>query len=177
MRAMRPAGTPLHTVNGRGQDHLWVSLPAQTPFEDDGRSATWQRRKYRLSLATGVPERGSLTLASGHPGRRSWSAGGTRATNREGRYYKIGRVKQDDVYLQTANVVASEPIKESGGTRYVAPEGRVLVGRSHRGDETGTTRSYHAQVLDKWGQPLTVVHGTWSNSQKESSSSFEAPAN
>ncbi|MFE9123641.1 hypothetical protein [Streptomyces sp. NPDC007172] len=81
------------------------------------------------------------------------------------------------MYLQTANVVASEPIKESGGTRYVAPEGRVLVGRSHRGDETGTTRSYHAQVLDKWGQPLTVVHGTWSNSQKESSSSFEAPAN
>ncbi|MEU6055102.1 hypothetical protein ABZ829_32320 [Streptomyces xanthochromogenes] len=70
----------------------------------------------------------------------------------------------------------SEPIKESDGTRYVAPEGRVLVGRSHSGDETGTTRYVHAQVIGPRGEPLTVVHGTWSASMKESSSSFEAPA-
>ncbi|MFJ4478778.1 hypothetical protein [Streptomyces xanthochromogenes] len=91
-------------------------------------------------------------------------------------YYKTGKVMQDGVYLQTANVVASDPVAEYDGTRYVAPAGRVLVGRSHSGDENGTTRYYHAQVLDKSGTPLTVVHGTWSNSQKESDSSFVAPA-
>ncbi|MFJ4714327.1 hypothetical protein [Streptomyces sp. NPDC088785] len=93
-------------------------------------------------------------------------------------YYRTARVHQGDgVYLTTANVRRSAPVKESAGVRFVAPAGTVLVGRTHSGDENGSTTYYYADVIDQSGNKVDVVHGTWSSSVKEYNSSYEAPAN
>ncbi|WP_146214570.1 hypothetical protein [Streptomyces sp. ICBB 8177] len=71
----------------------------------------------------------------------------------------------------------SEAFKESDGTRYVVPDGRVLIGRSHQGDENGSTCYHHAAlvVVTPEGEYRTTVGtGSWSEPQTESSSRFEA---
>ncbi|MGI5485028.1 hypothetical protein [Streptomyces lavendofoliae] len=87
-----------------------------------------------------------------------------------------GKVKKDGRYLTTANVERSSVIGESDGTRFVAPGGKVLVGRAHEGDENGDTYYYYADVLDNEGNKLEVVPGEW-HSIREIDSVFVAPSN
>ncbi|MFG2623153.1 hypothetical protein ACGFXC_36650 [Streptomyces sp. NPDC048507] len=70
----------------------------------------------------------------------------------------------------------SDPIKESDGVEFVAPDGKVIVGREHKGDEMGKTRYCYADLLAPSGSKLTVTPGEWTALERENSHSAQAPA-
>lgn len=65
-------------------------------------------------------------------------------------------------------------VRESAGDPVTCPANEVLLGRSHRGDENGSTTYYCGQIYINGGL-VEVSSPTWSNAQRESSSHFEAP--
>ncbi|MFD9574953.1 hypothetical protein ACFWBI_34675 [Streptomyces sp. NPDC059982] len=79
--------------------------------------------------------------------------------------------------VKVRDVQSSEKIKESAGTRFTVPEGRVLVGRSHQGDENGDTRYHHAVlvVVTPQGEYSTTVgKASWSEGRREAGSEYTA---
>ncbi|WP_237101868.1 hypothetical protein [Nonomuraea sp. MG754425] len=68
----------------------------------------------------------------------------------------------------------TQTVKESSGTPVTCPTNQVLLGRSHSGDENGSTTYYCGLILID-GQQVRVGAPTWSDSQRESNSFFAAP--
>lgn len=69
----------------------------------------------------------------------------------------------------------SAGIKESAGTAYTCPSGKVLAGRRHSGDENGTT---HYLCCSAGSPQATPTSCSWSAFLKESSNiQFVCPAN
>ncbi|RJQ88275.1 hypothetical protein [Amycolatopsis panacis] len=68
----------------------------------------------------------------------------------------------------------TQTVKESSGTAVLCPTNQVLLGRSHSGDENGSTTYYCGLILID-GQQVRVGAPTWSASQRESNSFFAAP--
>ncbi|WP_217370373.1 hypothetical protein [Nonomuraea antri] len=56
---------------------------------------------------------------------------------------------------------------------FAAPGDHVLVGRSHSGDENGSTR-YATATMSAWGRTVELTSYRWSPSQRESSSYSKA---
>ncbi|MFD9871577.1 hypothetical protein ACFXI8_00400 [Streptomyces niveus] len=93
------------------------------------------------------------------------SAGMVTATTTEANAAEIIII---DGYTQT--------VKESAGTPVTCPTNQVLLGRSHSGDENGTT-TYHCGLIIIDGQQVQVSAPTWSGSQREGNSFFAAASN
>ncbi|MFC7330285.1 hypothetical protein [Marinactinospora rubrisoli] len=70
----------------------------------------------------------------------------------------------------------TQTVRESDGVPVVCPTNQVLLGRSHSGDENGSTTYYCGLILID-GQVVQVSAPSWSGSQRESNSFFAAPAN
>ncbi|MEU5869709.1 AAA family ATPase [Nonomuraea sp. NPDC047529] len=68
----------------------------------------------------------------------------------------------------------TEIVRESASTGVTCPTDQVLLGRAHSGDENGLTAYYCGFILIE-GELVTVGAPQWSESQKESDSSFTAP--
>ncbi|UGT44210.1 hypothetical protein LTV02_12805 [Nocardia yamanashiensis] len=66
----------------------------------------------------------------------------------------------------------SSPMRESG-SRFVAEDSRVLIGREHQGDEAGVTR-YLVGTVEIDGQPVSLTDTGWSESMSESESQLVA---
>ena len=62
-------------------------------------------------------------------------------------------------------------LKESSGSGYDAPSGRVIVGRQHQGDENGQTQ-YATAIVKIDGKATTLAEGVTSPSIKESSGTW-----
>ena len=73
----------------------------------------------------------------------------------------IGTITVEDVQWETVS-------DESSGMGYDAPLGRVIVGRSHSGDENGSTR-YATGVIKFNGHPTEIKNYTTTEARKESS--------
>lgn len=70
----------------------------------------------------------------------------------------------------------SAPMKEAG-SNYICPNGEIMVGRRHQGDENGDTR-YQCAKITYSGIPVAVGQGTWSHNIKESDGVFfQCPQN
>ncbi|MEU1735941.1 hypothetical protein [Streptosporangium sp. NPDC020145] len=66
-------------------------------------------------------------------------------------------------------------VKESAGVWFTCPGNEVMTGRSHSGDENGST-TYYCSTITINDQPVqNVVKGLWSAGLKESRSSYTAP--
>ncbi|MEV8634712.1 hypothetical protein AB0395_23950 [Streptosporangium sp. NPDC051023] len=65
--------------------------------------------------------------------------------------------------------------KESRSS-YTAPADQALVGRSHTGDENGTT-SYRAATLSWQGRPVRLTGADWSSQYIESKHTYQADYN
>ncbi|MGX1886821.1 hypothetical protein [Streptomyces sp. NPDC055287] len=91
--------------------------------------------------------------------------------------YYYGTVQQNGQNCKVGKVVRSDEIEESGGTAYTATQGRVIVGRSHSGDENGTTTYHVAELLDLWGNPMALIAAEWTAPVKEFDSNVQAPEN
>ncbi|MFD7086699.1 hypothetical protein ACFV94_02560 [Streptomyces sp. NPDC059896] len=79
--------------------------------------------------------------------------------------------------MPVANRPTSEETKESDGSRYTAPSGSVLVGRSHQGGESGYTTYHYATlvvVTSEGVHATTVGNRSWSDRIKESNSTYVA---
>ncbi|MFF2780566.1 hypothetical protein ACFVU3_37395 [Streptomyces sp. NPDC058052] len=70
----------------------------------------------------------------------------------------------------------TQTVRESDGTPVLCPTDQVLLGRSHSGDENGST-TYYCGIILIDGQVARVSAPAWSASQRESNSYFSAPAN
>ncbi|MFF3955509.1 hypothetical protein ACFYY1_20075 [Streptomyces sp. NPDC001890] len=70
----------------------------------------------------------------------------------------------------------TQTVKESSGVPVTCPTNQVLLGRSHSGDENGSTTYYCGLVLID-GQMARVGAPHWSDAQRESNSFFSAPSN
>ncbi|MBB4913225.1 hypothetical protein [Streptosporangium saharense] len=68
------------------------------------------------------------------------------------------------------------PGQKESRSSYSAPADQALVGRSHTGDENGTTR-YRAATLSWQGRPVRLTATTWSGDHKESKHTFQADYN
>jgi hypothetical protein len=70
--------------------------------------------------------------------------------------------------ITVEDYVWSDEIEESAGKPFLAPQGRVLVGREHRGDENGETR-YQTGIVKVGGQATLVGDPKQSGKLEESS--------
>lgn len=88
-------------------------------------------------------------------------------------YYNCCNAYRSGVQAVPYSLVWSASIKESSGTPYTCPSGKVLVGRRHSGDENGYT-IYQCAYLDFGGLTYFTDAATcsWSSGQKESSSNY-----
>ncbi len=68
----------------------------------------------------------------------------------------------------------SETVQE-WNAQFTCPTNQVLTGRSHVGDENARTTYYCSWILIN-GEQVRVSLGDWSSGQKESRSSYTAPA-
>jgi len=73
--------------------------------------------------------------------------------------------------LEVQTGVWSSWIKESAGVWFDSPQGMVIIGRQHSGDENGNTRYLTGRVLFN-GQPTSVGEPRTSGAIKESSSTW-----
>ncbi|QEV57073.1 hypothetical protein CP981_26220 [Streptomyces platensis] len=64
-------------------------------------------------------------------------------------------------------------VRESAGIAVECPAYQVLIGRSHSGDENGSTTYYCGFILI-YGELVHVSPPTWSSAQRESNSFFAA---
>lgn len=75
----------------------------------------------------------------------------------------------------------SNPIKESDGLSFIAPENMVMVGRRHSGDENGLTTYLYASLkaIDYRGSTVSgeikLIDAHWVDAGEESGSVFKAP--
>lgn len=90
-------------------------------------------------------------------------------------WYNCCDVSRSGVQAVTYSQVWSASIKESSGTAYTCPAGKVMVGRQHSGDENGYTR-YNCAYVDFGGITFHPDSGTcaWSSGLKESSHNYVA---
>ncbi|MER7207957.1 hypothetical protein ABT340_12895 [Streptosporangium sp. NPDC000239] len=68
------------------------------------------------------------------------------------------------------------PGQKESRSSYSAPADQALVGRSHTGDENGTTR-YRTATLSWQGRPVRLTGAVWSGDLKESRHTFQADYN
>lgn len=80
------------------------------------------------------------------------------------------------------NQLESPSYKESSHT-FQCPNGTIMIGRYHTGDENGQTAYLYASLkaIDSSGNivpgTIAITYSSWSAWQKESSSDFAAPSN
>ena len=63
--------------------------------------------------------------------------------------FKIAQVKVDGKIASWDDYLGSGEIKESSGTWWTAPSGKVMVGERHKGDENGRTYYYSGRIYLK----------------------------
>lgn len=93
-------------------------------------------------------------------------------------YYEYATLKAVDSSGNCLNltITVEEPqwsgnIKESAGTEFKAPSGRVIVGRKHTGDENGNTE-YKTAIIKVNGKGTTITEEITSAKIKESSDTW-----
>lgn len=87
--------------------------------------------------------------------------------------YYCGIVVIDGTRVEALYTPYKVTITESSG-KYTVPDGYALVGRSHYGDENGST-TYYAKKLEWRGQSLRILYRQWTADMKESKHASIAP--
>ncbi|MGV9883557.1 hypothetical protein [Streptomyces sp. NPDC003379] len=89
--------------------------------------------------------------------------------------YRYGRPVLAGRALSVRDVRWSRPFTEGDGVPCTAPDGHVLVGREHIGDENGTTRHQYARLM-AGAAVCSVTPGEWSAELTEAWSVYRAPS-
>jgi hypothetical protein len=93
-------------------------------------------------------------------------------------YYTCAKFVYTGVPVLLSEPSRSKKIKESAGLEYETPNGTVLAGRWHKGDENGETeyKDSRPRLDDRSGRRVLLGRRVWSEKIKEAGSDYECPA-